>query len=79
MNSSADGAIFTPVHSLMRDYLLVLANERGSSAHTLRAYTRELNGFAAFISERYGDEQPVSAIEHTHIRAYLAKIGRAHV
>jgi integrase/recombinase XerC len=74
MTSSAHGAIFTPLNSLMRDYLSVLGNERGSSAHTLRAYRRELNGFAAFISERYGDEQPVSRIEHTHIRAYLATL-----
>jgi integrase/recombinase XerC len=61
----------TPLKSLVADYLRVLANERGASAHTLRAYKRELNEFAAWIAERYGKEQRVECIEHTHIRAYL--------
>jgi integrase/recombinase XerC len=56
----------------------VLANERGASAHTLRAYQRELRGFAAFMAERYGTEQDgaqgVERIEHTQIRAYLARL-----
>ena len=60
-----------PLESLVAGYLRVLANERGASAHTLRAYKRELNGFAAWIAERYGKEQRVECIEHTHIRAYL--------
>jgi len=40
----------------VEDYLRVLANERGASAHTLRAYQRELRGFADFLQERYGSE-----------------------
>jgi len=64
----------TPLESLVADYLRVLANERGASAHTLRAYKRELNGFAAWIAERYGEEQGVESIEHTHIRAYLGTL-----
>ena len=63
-----------PLESLVADYLRVLANERGASAHTLRAYKRELNGFAAWIAERYGKEQRVECIEHTHIRAYLGTL-----
>jgi integrase/recombinase XerC len=64
----------TPLESLVADYLRVLANERGASAHTLRAYTRELNGFTAWIAEHYGKEQRVECIEHTHIRAYLGTL-----
>jgi integrase/recombinase XerC len=56
------------------DYLRVLANERGASAHTLRAYQRELDNFALFIVERYGSEQSVEKIEHTQIRAYLGTL-----
>jgi integrase/recombinase XerC len=52
----------------------VLTNERGASAHTLRAYDRELRNFAGFIAERYGREQTVDLIEHTHIRAYLGTL-----
>ena len=60
--------------SLVADYLRVLANERGASAHTLRAYQRELHGFAAYIAEHYGNDQGPERIEHTHIRAYLGTL-----
>jgi integrase/recombinase XerC len=61
-------------------YLQVLANERGASAHTLRAYRRELRAFAAWIAQHMGggstgsDEVRVDQIEHTHIRAYLGAL-----
>jgi len=58
---------------LVTDYLRVLANERGASAHTLRAYQRELANFAAWFREAHGD-LAVNRIEHTHIRAYLATL-----
>jgi len=60
-------------NSLMDAYLQVLANERGASAHTLRAYVRELRGFAAWLAERGGAPE-VAQIEHTHIRAYLGTL-----
>jgi len=60
--------------ALVADYLRVLANERGASAHTLRAYERELRSFAGFVAGRYGPEQAVDLIEHTHIRAYLGTL-----
>jgi len=56
------------------DYLRVLANERGASAHTMRAYQRELRNFAAFVTGCYGPGQSVQCIEHTHIRAYLGTL-----
>ena len=64
----------TVLDGLVGDYLRMLANERGASAHTLRAYQRELHGFAAWVSEQYGPEQSVERIEHTHIRAYLGTL-----
>jgi integrase/recombinase XerC len=67
-------AIASPLAALVADYLRVLTNERGASAHTLRAYQRELHGFAAFVAERYSSEQGVDRIEHTHIRAYLGTL-----
>jgi integrase/recombinase XerC len=63
--------VTTPLQSLVADYLGMLANERGASTHTLRAYARELHEFAAFISDRFGKDQTVDRIEHTHIRDYL--------
>jgi integrase/recombinase XerC len=74
MSATAGPAIGLPLDSLVADYLRVLTNERGASTHTLRAYRRELHGFAAFVAERYGPEQSVDRIEHTHIRAYLGTL-----
>ena len=74
MSATATPAISPPLDSLVSGYLKVLANERGASAHTLRAYRRELRGFAAFIAERCGPEWSVDRIEHTHIRAYLGTL-----
>lgn len=52
----------------------MLANERGSSAHTLRAYERELTGFVAYMAEVLGKDCAPSRIEHTHIRSYLGTL-----
>src|SRR5579863_2324581 len=64
----------TILGQLVSGYLSVIRNERGASAHTLRAYERELNDFAAWITGHYGAAQPPRAIEHTHIRSYLATL-----
>ncbi len=58
---------------LVVDYLRVLTNERGASVHTLRAYRRELDGFAAWLRESHPD-LAARDIEHTHIRAYLGTL-----
>ena len=59
---------------LARQFLRVLANERGSSEHTLRAYTREITGFADYLCDSMGDSVQMRAVEHTAIRAYLASL-----
>src|SRR5665213_2786121 len=64
----------TSLHDLVAGYLRVLTNERGSSAHTLRAYHRELNNFAAYIVKEHGPQQTPDRIEHLHIRAYLGTL-----
>lgn len=63
-----------PLAQLVRDYLRVLAAERGSSAHTIRAYNRELMAFTAWIVERFGERHAPQDIEHTHIRAWLSTL-----
>jgi integrase/recombinase XerC len=60
-----------PLGELVTSYLAVLANERASSPHTLRAYERELRGFVAYIVKTEGQDTAASAIDHTRIRAYL--------
>ena len=74
MSATATPGIAAGLSLLVEEYLRVLTNERGASAHTLRAYQRELHGFAAFMAERYGNEQSVVGIEHTQIRAYLGML-----
>jgi len=74
MMESATMAAPSSLDPLVEDYLRVLINERGSSAHTLRAYRRELSGFAGHVAERYGKKFGVERIEHTHIRAYLSTL-----
>jgi integrase/recombinase XerC len=56
---------------LAEKYLAVLRDERGASEHTLRAYAREVRGFAEWLGETLGDVD-VKRVEHTHIRAYMA-------
>ena len=69
VSSQADSKIA----ALVDDYLQVLSAERGASAHTLRAYRRELHGFAAWLAEHH-PRFTVARIEHTHIRAYLGTL-----
>jgi integrase/recombinase XerC len=59
---------------LVSEYIRVLANERGASAHTLRAYDRELRNFASWVIADQGSNQRPEGIEHTHIRSYLGTL-----
>lgn len=72
-DSANDSAAHSQADLLVQGYLQMLANERGASAHTLRAYERELHGFASWIGE-HGAAQNVAKIEHTQIRAYLGTL-----
>ena len=74
MSTAAVPILVATMDSLVADFLRVLSNERGASAHTLRAYQRELHGFTAYIAEHYGKDQCPERIEHTHIRAYLGTL-----
>ncbi|MCU1223332.1 MAG: Tyrosine recombinase xerC [Edaphobacter sp.] len=53
-------------------FLAMIANERGASEHTVRAYAREVRNFAAYLEETMGKGAGVGVVEHLHIRAYLA-------
>ena len=64
----------SPLGELVTAYLAMLANERASSPHTLRAYERELRNFVTYIVKSQGHGTQASAIEHTRIRAYLGSL-----
>jgi integrase/recombinase XerC len=59
------------VQGLAEDFLAMLANERGASEHTVRAYGREVRSFAEYLTETLGEECAIGAVEHLHIRGYL--------
>jgi len=62
----------TTISGLAEAFLAMLREERGASEHTLRAYGREVRGFAEYLAETLGESGDVRKVEHTHIRAYLA-------
>jgi integrase/recombinase XerC len=74
MSTSQGEAATTSLDKLVRDYLHMLANERGASAHTLRAYQRELYAFAAYMIKHHAATKTADKIEHTQIRAYLGTL-----
>ena len=56
---------------LAERFLAMLANERGASEHTVRAYAREVRSFSAYLEETLGKGARIGAVEHLHIRSYL--------
>jgi len=52
----------------------MMRDERGASEHTLRAYSREVRGFADFLTETLGEGAAMSSVEHGHIRAYMGTL-----
>jgi integrase/recombinase XerC len=61
-----------PVTSLAAQFLSMMRTERGASEHTLRAYTRELETFVAYLTAELGEDVQASSVDHLHIRGYLS-------
>jgi integrase/recombinase XerC len=59
------------IGELAERFLAMLADERGSSEHTVRAYAREVRNFVAHLEKVLGKEAAIGAVEHLHIRGYL--------
>jgi integrase/recombinase XerC len=62
------------IGGLAEGFLAMLANERGASEHTVRAYAREVRSFADYLNETMGKGARVGKVEHLHIRAYLGML-----
>lgn len=52
----------------------MLTYERGASAHTLRAYRREIRNFCGYLQKRRGAGLKMRAVEHQDVRAYLGEL-----
>ncbi len=61
----------TGLEQLVARFLAALQDERGASAHTLRAYRRELGDFVAFLAKELGADADIGGVGHLQIRAYL--------
>src|SRR4051812_44110887 len=64
----------TELQALVKRFLTVLEDERNASAHTSRAYRRELNQFAEHVAGVLGRDASVGAIDHVHIRGYMSAL-----
>ncbi len=60
--------------ALGEQFLAMLQNQRNTSAHTMRAYRREVLNFAAYLRETLGVHAKIAAVDHLHIRAYLGQL-----
>jgi integrase/recombinase XerC len=64
----------SPLDQHIEEFLRMLRAERGASAHTLRAYARELRDFADFVAARIPGSAGPASVDHTDIRAYMATL-----
>ncbi|HKO19781.1 MAG TPA: tyrosine-type recombinase/integrase [Acidobacteriaceae bacterium] len=62
------------LHVLAEQFLFVLQNERNASGHTIRAYGREITGFADYATEALGESVTIRGVGHLHIRGYMAAL-----
>jgi integrase/recombinase XerC len=71
-NARVKEASVSEFTGLVAAFLEVLEVQRGASEHTVRAYRRELTNFAVYLERTLGPDAAIAAVEHLHIRAYLA-------
>ncbi|GJD72310.1 site-specific tyrosine recombinase XerD [Methylobacterium goesingense] len=69
--TAPDPSPVSPNEALIRDYLDMLAAERGAAVNTLAAYRRDLDDYLAALAR--GGHDPV-AMEAAPLRAYLADL-----
>lgn len=58
-------------------FLNYLRFEKRYSAHTLTAYTNDLEQFRQYLTETYGEQDSLAAISHHHLRGWIASIREA--
>lgn len=62
--------------ALLEEYLDHLTRERDQSAHTVKAYRRDLAGFVAFAGEFYGGDWSWETLDRLGLRGFLGEFER---
>lgn len=60
------------ISQYIEQFLAYLALERRYSEHTVTAYRKDLAQFQSFLYVTYGEDMPLAAIEHPHVRSWIA-------
>jgi len=60
----------------VESFLKYLANERQHSAHTLKAYRRDLHAFTTFCDRHYGGTWQWSSVDRIGLRGFLGEMQR---
>ena len=58
------------------DYLLHLEKEKGASAHTVKAYRRDLDAFVEFCDRHYGGSWSWATVDRLGLRGFLGELQR---
>src|SRR2546427_9979867 len=58
------------------EFLTHLANERGQSPHTVKAYSRDLDAFTAFCDRHYAGAWTWSTVDRLGLRGFLGELQR---
>jgi len=61
---------------LVAEFLDHLSRERDQSPHTVQAYRRDLEAFARFAAEYYGEAWRVEKVDRLGVRGFLAELER---
>jgi integrase/recombinase XerC len=63
-------------HPLIAEFLRHLADEKQQSPHTVKAYGRDLDAFAAFCGRQYGAGWDWSKVDRLGLRGFLGEMQR---
>lgn len=64
----------TEMHAQLVQFIQSLTHERHASAHTVRAYRRDIEEFIAFVKEKTGREPTAADLDIPQVRGYLASL-----